>query len=163
MSAIINSFLFIFFVAFASDWLIFGFQISHLLIIFLSALATSLICYNLQIIKKDGELSFLYLNLYSLFLKKYFTDFVTMALSLHKPFFVKFELNPTLFEVQIEDHKKINRSILCSAVNMSQGLLVYSIKKDIALIYCLNEYNYTSLNFLRLTKDVKDMNDNSLV
>lgn len=163
MTVIINTFLFIFFIAFTIDAAISGFQVLHLILIFFSALATSLLSYYLGVIKNDRELSFLYLNIYSLFIKKYLADFVKMTLSLHKPFFLDFNPHPTLFKVQIQHHDKINKAILSSMIDMSQGLLLYDISKDIALIYCINEVDYTGLNLLRLTKDVKDINDNSLV
>ena len=114
MTVIINTFLFIFFIAFAIDTAISGFQILHLALILFSALATSLLSYYLGVIKNDRELSFLYLNIYSLFIKKYFADFVKMTLSLHKPFFLDFNLRPTLFKVQIQQHDKINKAILSS-------------------------------------------------
>ncbi len=163
MLAIINSFLFIFFTALTLDIIVFGIKISHLFVILISAALTSAIAYKLKIIHKDSELSFLYLNLYSLYLRKYFVDFIRMILSLHRPFLLNFKAEPTLFKVQINDHDKVNKVILASAVNLSQGTLIYDIDGDIALIYCLNEQNYTSLNFLRLNKDIKDLNDNSLV
>lgn len=163
MSAIINTFLFIFFTALCADLAISSFSILHLVVILISAIITSILSYKLGVIDKKGDLSFLYLNLYVFFVKTYFLDFVKMISRIHKPFLLNFDLKPMLFRERMQNHDKINLSILTSVVNMRQGLLFYGISRDIAYIYCLRESDYEDLNLLRLTKDIKDINDNSLV
>ena len=163
MLATINTFLFIFFAALCADLAISSFSILHLVVILFSAIITAILSYKLGIIKKDGDLSFLYLNLYTFFVKSYFSDLAKMILRIHEPFLLRFDISPTLFKEKLQHNDRIDMSILTSAINMRQGFLVYRINKSFAYIYCLKEGDYEDLNLLRLTKDIRDINDNSLV
>ncbi len=159
----LNSFLFIFFIGSLLDFLVFGFDIIHILIALIAALASSYFCYRIGIIRSSRELSFLYLNLYSIYIHRYFLNFFKLAISIHKPFLLNYSSEPVLYKTKISNFKTINLSILKVFINMHYGTSLLYCEDDVAYIYCIDDKDFSDLNMLRLTKDLKDINDNSLV
>ena len=103
------------------------------------------------------------LNVYNLYIKKYFSNFLQALLNIHKPFFINFEQDPVLIEVEIPRHKDFDQQIFIDIVNMTHELSIYKIKKNIVYIYAVNEKSFDRLNLLRLSKDLSQVNENNIV
>ena len=86
-----------------------------------------------------------------------------MLLSLYRPFLINFKQKPVLIKVEIPRYKSFDHEIFTDIVNMSHELTMYKIKKNIAYIYAVNESSFAKLNLVRLSKDLSQVNENSIV
>lgn len=158
-----NIFLFFAFFAFVIDLFVNGFSFYGLMCILVAAALTSLFAYKFKLYKSSEELNFLNLNVYNLYVKKYFSNFFRALSNIHKPFFINFEQDPVLIEVEIPRHKDFDQQIFIDVVNMSHELTIYKITKNIAYIYAVNQKSFERLNLLRLSKDLSQINENNIV
>lgn len=164
MINILNLFLLLLAIWGVCVYLIFGLNYTYLSVGLVVSLVISLICFNLKIINKKSELLYLSLGFYKYFAKLYFTNILKQILLQIKILLVPSFSDPKVIVVPLSSKEKQEDSALFEAsVNFMAGYQILKSEEKQILVSAINANYEKRFRPKKIFKDIKNINDDSLV
>ncbi|MBL6664953.1 MAG: hypothetical protein ISQ34_03825 [Rickettsiales bacterium] len=147
-----------------SVYFLFGANYIYFVVGFVASLAISLACFNVKIIDKKSELLYLSLGFYKYFIKLYLSNILKQIIVQIKTLLIPSFIDPQTIKVDlsaIDDQE--NMALFEASLNLMVGYSILKVESDHILVGAINENYKKNFRPKKIFKDIKNINDDSLV